>query len=76
MSFSRTTALISAIRPSRMLTQLLLRANWPAMSATLRAFRWRSSSMKRACSRSVSERSLETRSRFMIAAASSSPSEA
>jgi len=68
--------LISAIRPSRMLTQDLLRDNWPAMSATLRALRFRSSSMKRACSRIVSERSLDTRSRVTMAAASSSPSDA
>src|SRR2546422_8393717 len=59
-----------------MLTQDLLRDNWPAMSATLSAFRLRNSSMKRACSRMVSERSLDTRSRVTIAAASSGPSEA
>jgi hypothetical protein len=59
-----------------MLTQDLLRDNWPAMSATLIAFRFRSSSMNRACSRMVRDRSLETRSRLMIAAASSSPSDA
>jgi hypothetical protein len=59
-----------------MLTQDLLRDNRSAMSATLIALRWRNSSMKRACSRIVSERSLETRSRVTIADASSSPSEA
>jgi hypothetical protein len=59
-----------------MLTQDLLRDNWPAMSATLIVFPFRSSSMNRACSRMVSDRSLDTRSRFTIAAASSSPSDA
>ena len=59
-----------------MLTQDLLRVNRPAMSATLIALRWRNSSTKRACSRIVSERSLETRSRVTMAVASSSPSDA
>jgi hypothetical protein len=59
-----------------MLTQDLLRDNRSAISATLIAFRLRNSSMNRACSRIVSERSLETRSRVTIAAASSSPSDA
>src|SRR5437016_7586295 len=73
---SRTSGLISAISPSRMLTQDLLRDSCWAISATLICSSFRSSSRNRACSRMLRDLLLEIRSRFRMAVASSPPREA